>query len=396
MHHDSTVDIAALRAWRLGRVRSLLAAHDYAGALLYDPVNIRYATDTSNMQVWTLHNPCRYALVATDGPVTLWDFHGCGHLSADNPFVDETRTAISWYWFLAGPRGEERAAVWAAEIADAVRAAGGGNRRLAVDRLDPIGLRALEREGLNVHDGQQVMELARAIKNDVEVAAMKEAIAACEEGMRRMQAALAPGITENALWSLLHQANIELGGEWVETRLLASGPRTNPWFHECSDRIIEDGDFVCFDTDLIGPNGYCADISRSWLAGGGKPNDEQRALYEIAREQIEYNTALLRPGTGFREYAEACYELPQDCLAGRYSVVAHGIGLCDEYPSIVYRQDWGQAGYDGVIEPGMAMCVESYVGREGGREGVKLEQQYLVTESGPELLSRYPLEDDWL
>ena len=225
---------------------------------------------------------------------------------------------------------------------------------------------------------------------------MKEAIAACEEGMRWMQAALAPGITENALWSLLHQANIELGGEWVETRLLASGPRTNPWFHECSDRIIEDGDFVCFDTDLIGPNGYCADISRSWLAGGGKPNDEQRALYEIAREQIDHNTALLRPGTGFREYAEACYELPRDCLAGRYSVVAHGIGLCDEYPSIVYRQDWGQAGYDGVIEPGMAMCVESYVGREGGREGVKLEQQYLVTESGPELLSRYPLEDDWL
>lgn len=396
MHHATQVDIGALRAWRLGRVREQLAARDYAGALLYDPINIRYATDTSNMQVWTLHNAVRYALVMTNGPVILWDFHGCGHLSADNESIDETRAAIAWYWFMAGPRGEEQAARWAAEIADIVRSHGGGNMRLAVDRVDPPGLWALEHEGLSVHDGQQVMEIARAIKNDVEITAMKEAIAACEEGMRRMQAALAPGITENALWSLLHQANIELGGEWIETRLLASGPRTNPWFRECSDRVIEDGDFVCFDTDLIGPNGYCADISRSWIAGGGKPDDEQRALYEIAREQVDYNMALLRPGVGFREYAEACFELPQDCLAGRYSVVAHGVGLCDEYPGIVYRQDWDKSGYDGVIEPGMTLCVESYVGREGGREGVKLEQQVLITETGADLLSPYPFEDDWL
>lgn len=81
-----------------------------------------------------------------------------------------------------------------------------------------------------------------------------------------MQHALRPGITENQLWSLLHQANIELGGEWIETRLLSSGGRTNPWFQEASDRVICPRDFVCFDTDLIGPFGYCCDVSRTGAA----------------------------------------------------------------------------------------------------------------------------------
>ena len=73
---------------------------------------------------------------------------------------------------------------------------------------------------------------------------------------------LEPGITENKLWSILHQTNIEMGGEWIETRLLTSGQRTNPWFQECSNRVIQKGDLVSFDTDLIGPNGYCSDTRR--------------------------------------------------------------------------------------------------------------------------------------
>ena len=95
---------------------------------------------------------------------------------------------------------------------------------------------------------------------------MRASLGVCEAGCRAMQEALQPGITENALWARLHETNIRLGGEWIETRLLSSGPRTNPWFRECSMRKIEPGDLVCFDTDLIGPYGYCSDISRSWLS----------------------------------------------------------------------------------------------------------------------------------
>ena len=80
---------------------------------------------------------------------------------------------------------------------------------------------------------------------------------------------------------MLHAENIRRGGEWIETRLLASGPRTNPWFQECGAAVIEAGDIVAFDTDLIGPYGYCADISRTWLAGDGRPSE--RAARALSR-----------------------------------------------------------------------------------------------------------------
>ena len=58
-------------------------------------------------------------------------------------------------------------------------------------------------------------------------------------------------------------------------------------------RIIERGDMVSFDTDFIGPYGYCCDISRSWVCGDA-PTDEQRRIYADAHAQIEHNTALLQ------------------------------------------------------------------------------------------------------
>jgi Xaa-Pro aminopeptidase len=230
------------------------------------------------------------------------------------------------------------------------------------------------------------------IKSAEEIAAMRVAIDTCERGMARMHETLTPGMTEADLWSILHAENIRGGGEWIETRLLASGPRTNPWFQEASLRPIEAGDMVTYDTDLIGPFGYCADISRAVICGGGPPTDEQKYLYALAHEQIEFNIDLVRPGIGLREFSEKSFRLPDDCLPNRYSVVAHGVGLCDEHPRVLYSTDFPASGYDGVIEAGMTVCIESYVGRVGGSEGVKLEEQVLVTETGVGRLSTFAFE----
>jgi Xaa-Pro aminopeptidase len=88
--------------------------------------------------------------------------------------------------------------------------------------------------------------------------------------------------------------------------------------------------------------------------------------------------------------------MPDSCLPNRYSALIHGVGLCDEYPFVPYREDFDAVGYDGVVEPGMVLCVESYMGEVGGDEGVKLEQQVLITETGTELLSTYPFEQELL
>ena len=310
--HDSRIDRVALRSYRLGRVREQLRKRDYAGILLYDPLNIRYATDASNMQVWTMHNKVRYAWVPTQGPIVLFDFHGCDHIHEGNEVIGELRPGISYFYFENGPRCDERVEVWADEIAELVRRDGGANRRIAVDKIEPRANAALGNRQLGFLDGEEVMELARVIKNELEIDAMMEAVEGCEEGMRRMQEALEPGISENKLWSILHAANIELGGEWIETRLLSSGPRTFPGSANARSARIEAGDMVSFDTDLIGPGGYCSDLSRSWLCGDGKPTAQKRADYGIARAQIEHNIGTSSGRGELQRVRGASYRLPEE------------------------------------------------------------------------------------
>ena len=313
-------------------------ARDYAGIVVTDPINVRYATDSANMQVWCLHNPVRYAFVATEGPVIVFDFHGCAHLSAHLELVDEVRPGRGWYFFKSGDRIAEHAAGWAAELADLVRAHGGGNRRLAIDHVNPEGVEALRAHGISVHEGQAVMELARAIKSPDEIKAMRCALATCEAAMRVMQQHLRPGITEQELWAHLHAETIRRGGEWIETRLLSSGPRTNPWFQECGSRAIEEGDLVAFDTDLIGPYGYCADISRTWRCGEGRASAPARSLPPRPRaDRVQPRARAPRPRLArvLGEGVSAARALP----GNRYSAIAHGVGLCDEYPAVYYPED---------------------------------------------------------
>ena len=390
-YHNSKVDRASLRRYRLDRIRQQLRRRDYAGVVLLDPPNIRHATDIPNMQVWALHNKCRYVYVATDGPVILFDYGCARHLSEGDDLIAETRTAFPHTYFTNGPRHQEFIGNWAKELADLVRQHGGGNRRLAVDKVDPLGAHALEREGITVADGEELMEWARCIKNADELLAMKEAIDACEAGIAAMWRELKPGMTENEVWSRLHATNIAMGGEWIECRLLTSGERTNPWFQECSDRVIQPGDMVAFDTDLIGPNGYCADISRSWVAGDVRPSNEQQRLYGVALDNLHHNLALVKAGLSLREFCEKSFALPEEYVARRYSCIMHGVGLADEYPFAVYPQDWQRWGFEGELEAGMTICVEALIGTVGGKECVKLEQQVLVTETGYELLSHAPL-----
>ncbi|SIT48118.1 Aminopeptidase YpdF (MP-, MA-, MS-, AP-,NP-specific) [Paraburkholderia ribeironis] len=390
---DEQLDI--VRSYRLNRVREQLRLQGCPAILLYDPVNIRYATDSSNMQIWTGRNPTRYILVFADGPVVAFEFHNCEHVWRGIDCVSEIRGATCWNYFNAGPESARRAAQWADEIVDLLRREG-TELCVAADRLDPEGVYALQKLGVRIVDGQALIEQARCVKSPEEIAVMQRAIDVCERGIARMHDALVPGITEQELWAHLHFENIRYGGEWIETRLLSSGERTNPWMQECSSKVLEAGELLAFDTDLVGPYGYCADISRTWTVGHVKPSDEQRRLYATAHEQLHFNLDLVRAGMSFREFSQRSWKIPARYARNRYSCVAHGIGLVDEYPSIAHYSDWEGGGYDGLFQVGMALCIESYIGDEDGREGVKLEQQVLLTESGCVPLSTFPFERSWL
>jgi Xaa-Pro aminopeptidase len=379
------------RGYRKQRLVDKLAEHDCAAILLYDPVNIRYALDVSNMQLWMTHNASHYALVCADGHAIAFEYGKSEHVAKGIETVDEVRTATTWFYFSAGNRLAERVEKWADEIADIVRQRGGGNMRLAADKVEPAGVDALRKRGITIVEGQELTEHARKIKCPEEIELMRWTIRVCEAGMARMYEHSLAGKTEQEIWAELHYENIRSGGEWLETRLLAAGPRTNPWFQECSDYVCQEGDMLSFDTDMIGPYGYCADLSRSWTVGHVRMGNKQRELYSAALDQIHHNVGILKPGMAFAEFNEKSWRIPERYQPRRYSAAFHGVGMADEWPSFPTHVDFARA-YTGQLEKDMCVCIESLIGEEGGRECVKLETQVLITDKGGVRLDSFPWE----
>jgi len=384
---DDVLDRA--RRYRLNRLREQLALHDCAAILLYDPVNIRYALDSSNMMIWTMHDPCRYALIVADGPAIMFEFEGALHVNDGLPGIDEVRLATSWMYLTKGDAVDRNVASWAAEIRGAL---GGGHCRIAVDRIDPLGVDALAKLGVGVIDGGRLTEQARAIKSPDELELMRWTIRVCEAGMARVYEASEPGRTENEIWAELHHENARSGGQYLETKLLLSGPRTNPWYSECSDRRVRLGEIIAFDTDMVGPYSYLADLSRSWTCGHVPMTPKQRELNGAAREQIGHNMALLQPGMSFAEFNAKSWQIPEKYQPYRYTCAVHGSGMADEWPFLPlhpdFDPDYSRAGF----EKNMVINVESLIA-EKGSESIKLETQVLVTANGPERLDTFPWED---
>ncbi|MGC6526590.1 MAG: dimethylsulfonioproprionate lyase DddP, partial [Paracoccaceae bacterium] len=386
-------NLKQMREFRLQRIVDQLAKHDYAGVLLFDPLNIRYATDSTNMQLWNTHNPFRACLVTANGYMILWDYKNSPFLADHNPLVREVRSGASMFYFATGDRTGDAAKVFGAEIASLLREHVGDNKRIAVDKIMVPGLRALEANGLEVEEGEVVMEHARVVKGPDEILAMRCGIHACEQSVHAMEAAAKPGMSEDAIWAVLHAANIERGGEWIETRLLASGPRTNPWFQECGPRIAQNNEILAFDTDLVGSYGICVDISRTWWIGDKNPRPDMISAMQHAHEHIMQNMEMLKPGVPMKELSLNTHVLEEQYQSGKYGCLMHGVGLCDEWPLIAYPDKLVEGAYDYEIEAGMVLCVEALVSPKGGDFSIKLEDQVLVTETGYENLTRYPFDE---
>ena len=381
-----------MRKYRLNRVRNQLIKNDIGACILFDPINIRYATDTRNMAIFSFHLMTRYVFIAANGPVILFEYPKCEHIYENNCTIDEVREVTTWDHFSWGNKVYEKALEWSKIIDDLMKQYSSQNNNIAIDVCDPAGINAIKNNfNYKIINAQKFLEIARSIKSADEIICMRASVKTAEKGIMLMHENLKAGITEEELWSILHKTNIENGGEWFETRLLNSGPKTNPWFQECSNRIIQEGEIVAFDTDMVGPYGYCADISRTFVEGR-KLTNYQKKIHSLAYENVKYNEELIKPGLSFKEFAEKAWQLPDNCFDNHYPCQVHGVGMSDEWPFIAYpNKDYSNGDYDAVFEENMVICVESYIGEKDEKEGAKLEDQYLVTNNGLELLSSIPL-----
>ncbi|RAZ73015.1 M24 family metallopeptidase [Mesorhizobium atlanticum] len=381
------IDFERLDRYRKGRLRAAMRKADVAMCVLVSPITIRYAVDYNSYPLFQSHIPVTYLFLPLDGPITLHQ-GTVGHRSS----ADRSRTGRPMSFFEGGNELAEGARLFADDIVGFLSEIGATNRKVAVEYVNPSLTQALLQRGLEVIDAVDIVEGARVIKSEDEIACMRWACAVAEHGIARMQEAMGPGVTEAQLWGILNYTNLANHGGWHEGRMLASGPRINPWLQEATQRVIEPGDLIGFDTDMVGPFGYFCDISRTFYYGKERPTPRQRQLYRYAYDELQTNIKLIRPGVSMRDLQESAWPVPEEFRAQAYSCLIHGVGMCDEYPQ-VKPSFHGPVAYDATLEAGMVICVESYIGAVGERDGVKLEEQLLVTFDGYELMSNYAFDE---
>lgn len=394
-HGAGQIDMVALRAYRLGRVQAELRRRDIPAILIADPVLVRYATGVRNMQPWSMHTNIRSALVPVEGKAILFEYGGSEHLGSGLETVEAVHATGSRY----GIEGAtyEGGRTWAEHLLSLLPPTIAKERRLAFDsRVEYFTGLHLQQAGIEILPGGRLLSEAQAVKSHEELQCIMYALSVCEVALHRVRQAIEPGKTEIELWSILEATNVAFGGEYIDTRLLSSGGRTNPWYQEASDRIVRSGELVALDSDMIGPFGYDADLSRTFFCPPGRPSAEQRKLYRFAYDQLHHNLSLVRAGASFREMSEGAFALPEEYRAQMMPMTWHGVGLYGQWPTIVGLGHHDRLGEEGRLEEGMVLSCESYVGEVGGSEGVKLEEQLVVTDSGYQLLSAFPFEESLL
>lgn len=384
------VDLASLRRDRLAKVQRAMAARDLGALVLTDTVNIRYCTGVAVMPLWTAVNIAHYVVVPASGDPVIFEYGGAEF--RQRAHWPDVRPSMFWQARVTDSDSPGKARAWAAQIREVLDERGLARAQIGIDTLDYNGYAALQAAGLALADADRAMSAARIIKLPGEVELMRRACAVAEGALGDMERAIRPGITENELLAIFWHRVLAEGGEHCFTRLIVSGPKTNPWFHEADDREVEEGDLVAIDTDMIGPEGYVADFSRTFLCGDS-PTAGQREAYRVAREFVQGCCELIRPGLAFADFVARCPEIPAAYREQAYGVIVHGIGVDDESPNIPLPGDPYTEMPEGEFEENMVLAVECYAGKVGARDGVKLEDEVWVSAQGPVVLSTYPY--DW-
>lgn len=387
------VDFERLRRERLEKVQAGMRSRGIGALLLTDTMNIRYTTGVSVMPIWTATNLAHYVLVPAEGSPVVFEMARAKFRAEE--FFPDVRNAYHWQARFAEQMAPERSAEWAKEIKSVLEDWGVAGAWLGVDCLDYHGFTALQGQELRLADADEPMEAARVIKTLDEIELMRQSAAVCEAALYDLEQAIRPGVSEHELLGVFQQKLISLGGEHCFTRLLSTGHKTNPWFHEAGSKLVRPGDLVAFDTDATGPEGYICDTSRTFLCGD-KPTPTQRDAYKAAYDFVQELASKLRPGLSYGELLEDLPDYPSAYKEQRYPFVLHGVGTDDEPPFLAFPDEPGAERLEGGFRENMVVSVEFYAGAVGGQDGVKLEDEVWISAGGPVMLSLYPYEEKLL
>jgi Xaa-Pro dipeptidase len=389
---EERVDYRRMHRYRLGRAQQALENSDLGALLLFDDNNIRYVTSTK-IGEWARDKLSRWALLTRGGEPILWDFGSAAvHHKLYSPWLRPENCKAG----LVGLRGtvDPKFGLMkhhAEEMASILKEAGVAKMPIGVDIIEPPMLFELEKAGLKIKDGQQVMLEAREVKSADEIALLNRAAAMVDGAYDLINEKLRPGVRENEIVGLVNEFLYRHGSDDVEAINAISGERCNPHPHNFTDRMVRPGDQVFFDI-LQSFMGYRTCYYRTFNVGRATPS--QQDAYKRCREWLDNAIDLIKPGVTTDKVASVWpkaeeFGFPNE-LAAFGLQFGHGLGLnLHERPIIsrVVSMD-----HPTVIKEGMVFALETYCPATDGYSAARIEEEVVVTDKGHTVISLFPAE----
>lgn len=391
--YEERVDFDRLRKYRLGRAKAALEASECGALLLFDFYNIRYTTQT-----WIGgalgDKMIRYALLPRGNDPVLWDFGSAvKHHKIYSKWVPEENYRPGFLGFrgaVAPSAGLMETAV--AEIKSVLEEAGVADMPVGIDIVEPPFLFEMQRQGLRVVDAQQLMLDARCIKSKDEILLLSQAAAMVDGVYQDIVEALKPGVRENDIVALTNKRLYEMGSDQVEAVNAISGERCNPHPHNFTDRLLRPGDQAFFDI-IHSFNGYRTCYYRTF--GVGSATSAQRDAYKQAREWMDRGINGIKAGVGTDEVAVLLPKAEDFGFGNEMEAFglqfAHGLGLGLHERPIISRLNSMKEPIE--LQVGMVFALETYCPASDGRSAARIEEEIVITEEGPEVLTRFPAQE---
>ena len=390
---EERVRFDRLREERLARISRLLADSSLGALLCFDMTNIRYITAT-HIGTWAQDKLNRFCLLPQNDQPIMWDFGSAArHHQLYNPWLSDgrSRAGISTLRGAMSPESG-RAENVASKIRTELEQRGLLGEPVGVDAVEPAVLFALQAQGIEVVDGQQLMQQARVIKTRDEITLLNQACAMVDAAYEELYRAMRPGMRENECVGLVNKVLYDMGSEFVEGVNAISGERCNPHPHVYTDRALRPGDPAYFDI-LHSFMGYRTCYYRTFAVASGS-----KALvdaYKRCRYYLDAAIALIKPGATTGEVASVWPRAEEFGFSDEEAAFAlqfgHGVGLSIWEKPIFSRLV--SLEHPEEIKEGMVFALETFWPASDGWSAARIEEQLVVTADGCEVITRFPAED---
>jgi Xaa-Pro aminopeptidase len=388
---EQRIDFDRLRRERLDRAKEMLGASEMGSLLCFDMNNVRYITAT-HIGTWAQDKISRFTLLARHDEPILWDFGSAArHHQQNCPWLGErSRAGIP---LMRGAMSPEmgRAEDVARKIRIELEKRNLHKEPVGVDVVEPAVLFALQKEGLRIVDGQELMSNARVIKTQDEISLLNHSAAMVDAAYHDLFREMKPGIRENEAVGIVAKRLYDLGSEYVEGVNAISGERCSPHPHVFSDRMLRPGDPVYYDI-LHSYMGYRTCYYRTFAVGSAS-----RALndaYKRCRDYLDAAIELVRPGRTTAEIASVWPKAQEfgfpDEEAAFALQMGHGIGLAIWEKPMISRLVSLEHSYE--IKPRMVFALETFWPSKDGWSAARIEEEVVVTPTGHEVITRFPAE----